>query len=130
MDAKFIKQIPFFAPLSEDKIDVVLKEFQAKQYTKGDTIMHQGEKADGMYVVIFGEVEVVRDGTPIANISDGGFFGEMALAADEPRSATINVISDNLSTFFLSTESFKKIKEELGDEVRQEILKRITQNYS
>ncbi len=130
MDTKFIKQIPFFSHLSDENVEIVSNEFEAKNFNKGETVIYQGGKADGMYVIIFGEVEVVKDGMEIANLSDGSFFGEMALAADEPRSATINVISEHLSTFFLSTESFNKIKGELGDDTRQEILKRITEDYA
>ena len=130
MNKKFIQQIPFFSHLSDEKLNIVLKKFEAIKFKKGEIVMHQGDKADGMYTIIFGEVEIVKDAQTIARLSDESFFGEMALIANEPRSATVRVISSDLSTFFLSTKSFKEIKNELDKETREEILKRISEDYS
>lgn len=129
MDQKFFKQIPFFAQLSDEKIEVVSKAFEAKRFQKGDVVMHQDDPADGMYVIIFGEVEVEIDKKIITNLEGNDFFGEMALVANEPRSATIRVISDDLSTFFLGKVAFENIKDELGENVKRELLQRIIENY-
>lgn len=130
MNKKFIQQIDFFSQLSEEKLEIVLNAFEAKNFQKNDLIMNQGDVGDGMYVIIFGEVDVIRDNKVIAQLKNEDFFGELALVANEPRSATIKATSDNLSTFFLSKAGFDQIKDELGDESRQEILKRITENYA
>ena len=130
MDTKFIKQIPFFSHLSDEKITIVFNQFEARKFKKDEIVMNQGDPGDGMYVIIFGEVEVIRDNKTIATLKDENFFGEMALAANEPRSATIKVISEDLSTFFLSRESFDAIRHEIGNEVRSEIIRRIAEDYS
>lgn len=129
MDPKFLKQIPFFSHLDDEKTDVVLKAFEERRFKKGDVVMHQGDEADGMYVMISGEVEVEIDKKVVTSLESNDFFGEMALVANEPRSATIRVVSDELSTLYLSKETFKSIKDELGEDVNREILQRIIENY-
>jgi CRP-like cAMP-binding protein len=129
MDIKFIKQIPFFSALSDEKAEIVLKAFRMKSFGPGDIIFNQDDLGDGMYGIIFGEVEVIRNGEQIAKLGNNAFFGEMALIAPEPRSATIKAVSD-LSVFFLSKSAFDEIKLDLGEDVKAEILSRIQEAYS
>ncbi len=128
MDIKFIKQIPIFSHLDDEKAQAVMDVFKMKSFGTGDVIFQQGEQGDGMYGIIFGEVEVERNHEVVAKLSTNDFFGEMALIAGEPRSATIKVLSD-LSVFFLSKQAFDAIKDELGQEIHQEILRRISEDY-
>jgi CRP/FNR family cyclic AMP-dependent transcriptional regulator len=54
----------------------------------GDVIFAEGQPADFMYAVKSGEVELVIDGRVIETVGPDGFFGELALADREQRSAT------------------------------------------
>jgi CRP/FNR family cyclic AMP-dependent transcriptional regulator len=58
-------------------------------YAPGDVIFAEGDRADKMYVVLSGEVEVQLQGTAIDTIGAGGTFGEMGLIDGSPRSATV-----------------------------------------
>ncbi|HEY8275803.1 MAG TPA: cyclic nucleotide-binding domain-containing protein [Methyloceanibacter sp.] len=58
-------------------------------YAPGDVVFTEGDKADKMYVVLSGEVEVQLQGTVIDTIGVGGTFGEMGLIDGSPRSATV-----------------------------------------
>ena len=128
MDIRFVKEIPFFSALSDEKAQFIMDAFQMKSFAPGDIIFRQGEEGDGMYGIIFGEVEVEIDGKVVAKLGNNEFFGEMALVAGDQRSATVKTVSD-LSVFFLSKKAFDEIKDELGEDVRQEILRRIAEDY-
>ena len=106
----------------------LLKECEVRDFKKGDIILKQEDDANGMYVIKSGKVAVEMDGKFIATLEEGEFFGEMALMLHEPRNATIRVMSDELSTHFISKETFGKVKEELGEEVTVKILQRIIEN--
>ncbi len=57
-------------------------------YAAGDIIFSTGDEGDAMFVVKEGEVEI-RIGGRIAEVVEAdGFFGEMALIEEGPRSAT------------------------------------------
>jgi CRP/FNR family cyclic AMP-dependent transcriptional regulator len=64
-----------------------------KQFDDGETIFRQGDRGDCMYVIQAGSVLVIREvhdrEVILAQLEAGDFFGEMALFAKEPRSATI-----------------------------------------
>jgi CRP-like cAMP-binding protein len=62
----------------------------------GEVICREGEKGDEFFVVLQGLVDVTADdfGTarPIAQLGRGSFFGEMAVIANQPRSATVTAL--------------------------------------
>ncbi len=69
-----------------------------KIYKDGETIIKQGEKGNCMYVILEGQVEIVRekDGKEmrLATAGKGDFIGEMAIFESEVRSATVRAIGD------------------------------------
>lgn len=62
---------------------------------KGAVIFAEGEKSNGcMYFIFSGEVEITKKGFgSLRVLTQGHFFGEMALIRAMPRSATAAVIS-------------------------------------
>lgn len=106
----------------------LLKVCGVKDYKKGDIVLRQEDKADGMYVIKSGKVDVEIDGKIISTLAEGDFFGEMGIMLHEPRCATIRVMSDELSAYFLSKEKFEEVKDELGEEVITKILERTAEN--
>jgi CRP/FNR family transcriptional regulator, cyclic AMP receptor protein len=69
-------------------------EQDVRQFPAGRPIFVEGDSADGMYAVLEGEVEIVMDGELRETIPAGGFFGELALLDDHPRSATAMARTD------------------------------------
>jgi CRP/FNR family cyclic AMP-dependent transcriptional regulator len=64
------------------------KEVTPLSFPAGSVIFGEGEKRDSMYVVKSGDVELkVRDKV-VETVGKDGFFGEMALVDQTPRSAT------------------------------------------
>ena len=66
----------------------------------GEALVTQGDRADDMFVVVHGSLEVVvtgRTGRPrlVDVLGPGASVGEMALLTGEPRSATVRAIRDS-----------------------------------
>jgi len=68
----------------------LVEKFLARDARRGDAIIQEGVRADGLYVVLSGEVEVRKAGQVLANLKEGELFGEMSLLNKAPATATVS----------------------------------------
>ncbi len=71
-----------------------------KSYAAGDEIFAEGTHGDTMYVILEGEVEILKgaqggSAKTLSTLGKGEFFGEMALIDDSPRSASAVAKTDS-----------------------------------
>lgn len=88
-----------FQPLSEGDRKEILKRLSIVSYQKGSIITREGEPGDTMYLIKSGSIAVSVKGkagqeTKLAEMKEGDFFGEIALATSRPRMATITALTD------------------------------------
>jgi len=87
------RTIPLFSGLRPAQARVVVLMGEVKHYQPGETILHQGEHGDEMYVIIQGKTEawVHNDGTRkcVNEMKRGDVFGEMGLVRHAERSADV-----------------------------------------
>jgi NADH dehydrogenase len=66
-------------------------------YEAGDTVFNEGDVADSLFMIISGEVEVLKrvGAKPrvIRRLGPGEYFGEMALLGHHPRTATTRALT-------------------------------------
>jgi len=95
--AEALAATPLFSGLSQDALESLVAELQLVQLTKGETLFHEGDPGDALYVIVEGEVLVQAEGPPrveMARLGPGAFIGEVALMTDQPRSATVTAAGD------------------------------------
>mmetsp|Transcript_131755 Transcript_131755/g.421716 ORF Transcript_131755/g.421716 Transcript_131755/m.421716 type:complete len:768 (+) Transcript_131755:48-2351(+) len=106
----YLKKVKVLAALKDDEYMEVANALMETTFTKGETIFNQGEKGDNFYILVSGSVSVIKDGKEEAKLSgtaeNANFFGEQALLKNEPRGATITVISDTAMALSLDKASF------------------------
>lgn len=86
-----LRGVPFMAPLPEATLERLSSRLEPVRVEAGETVFSAGEPGDRFYVVERGEVEVVGGDGVVARIGEGGYFGEIALVRDVPRTAGIRV---------------------------------------
>ena len=88
-ELRVLTAVPIFAPLPGTSLEHLAGRLVPLRIDPGDVIVRQGDKGDRFYIVAEGEVEVTEDGRPISELAAGGYFGEIALIRDVPRTATV-----------------------------------------
>lgn len=78
-----------FEPFTEDERRALAQRFEVVEVDAGTTLITQGTKADGLYIVMAGKVEVARDRKTIATLMTGDVFGEMSLLAGRGSIASV-----------------------------------------
>ena len=108
----FLKKIHLFHGLGEEELAVIATELEEFQYPKGAVIFQQGGKADSFYLIYGGSVRIMRTVNrkeyQLALLTKEDYFGEMALVAKRPRSATVTALADT-SLLVLSRADFEKL---------------------
>jgi CRP/FNR family transcriptional regulator, cyclic AMP receptor protein len=90
-----VKKIPFLNSYDEKYLVNILNFSKLRKYNAGEVIAKENEFDSWFYIILSGEVMVIKHGTEIARLdSQGGTFGEMAVIEGTPRSASIVAIKD------------------------------------
>lgn len=99
-----------------------------RSFGEGEIIIKEGDAADGMYFVEGGELIVFKTGEngeekEINRITNGGYFGELALLTKKPRAATVKAVGP-AKCAFLDVDAFERL---LGP--CMELMKRNADDY-
>lgn len=84
-----LRRIPAFSPLPPIALEAVARMATEVTVAAGEVVMTEGEQGDHYYAVADGSFDIVSGGTYIKTAERGAGFGEIALLANVPRTATI-----------------------------------------
>jgi len=127
---EILKAIPFFVNLPEDDLKAIIANVEMQYFPADHVIFKQGDPGDIMYIIKRGMVQVIRNDSVVATLSDNKFFGEMALVSDEPRSATVNTVTD-MEVLTLNKKDFMRLLSTnpgIATLVSYEVIKRVNAN--
>ncbi|ORY39904.1 camp-binding domain-like protein [Rhizoclosmatium globosum] len=110
---KLIEKVPFLErSVGDGRDDIFLGKLAMALvpvcYLAGDFIFNQGEKSTEMFFILSGTVNIIVNGTVVSSCSDGSFFGEVALIANMPRTASIQAVT-SCNVYSLSADDFNDI---------------------
>ena len=86
---QLIRSVPLFARCSKKELGEIASLADEIDLPDQKTLIRQGERGREFFVLLDGEVDIVRDGTKIDTMHSGDFFGEIALVSSVPRTATV-----------------------------------------
>ena len=100
-----LREVPILGVLAPRLVERLARDALLVRAPAGSVVVAEGEVGDRFYVVADGEAAVTIAGREVRRIGPGGWFGELALLDDAPRSATVSAVTD-LSLQALERDSF------------------------
>jgi len=100
-----LSKIPIFKDLTNREIKAIERILHRRTYATGEIIFHEGDPGVGMYIIEEGHVNITlgKQEKLLAVLSNGEFFGEIALLSETPRTATaVSVNQSKMLGFFQS----------------------------
>src|SRR5262249_19005741 len=79
-----------FEPFTDSERKQLAGQFEVIEVDAGTQLITQGTRADGLYIVMAGKVDVTRGGSTLATLMTGDVFGEMSLLAGRGSSADVH----------------------------------------
>ena len=89
-----LQDIDIFEKIPTDGLAHLAAITEEVELAPETVIYSEGEIPDGMYVVIDGEVELIRDGKRVTSAGKRGVFGTWALFDEEPRVVTAKTLRE------------------------------------
>jgi CRP/FNR family cyclic AMP-dependent transcriptional regulator len=92
--------VPLLSRLTDKQRSSLAAKATTRRYSDGRIVVRQGDTSMALYVVLSGSVRIDREdeagrGVQISpHVGANGFFGEMGLIEDEPRSATVTTLEE------------------------------------
>ena len=84
--------MPLFEGLDADDLGGVADRTVEVDYGQGGVIVREGEIGTGFFVIVSGQVRVVRDGETVSTLGPGEFFGELSVLDHRPRNAQVAAV--------------------------------------
>lgn len=107
-----LKNIPFLKFFQKDYLGDILNQSKLLEYRPGDRIITEGTRDKVMYILLSGEVKIVKKDEEIAHLNYiGDIFGELAIINNEPRSDSVFALQPT-TCLTINTEKFEKLPNE------------------
>jgi CRP-like cAMP-binding protein len=84
--------LALFSDLDRPQLEAVAHTMSEEAFPAGQRILRQGFSGSGFFVILDGEVSVRVDGSDVARLAKGDFFGEISLLLGEPPVADVMTV--------------------------------------
>lgn len=103
---ELLRSVPLFSDVPSRALKRVLGFAKTVTHAPGDVVVRQGSGAHALHVILSGEAEVSADGTRIASLGRGDYFGEIAIVDNSRRTATVTAVTE-LRILAIDATSFR-----------------------
>jgi MFS family permease len=93
VEMSLLRRLPMFAVVAPITLEAVARSATPVTAEAGEVLVRQGDPGDVFYAVVDGSFDVAMSGRRIRSAERFSFFGEVALLADVPRTATVTASS-------------------------------------
>jgi voltage-gated potassium channel len=108
-----LARVPLFSHLAAAEIADIMRLLRARTIESGEILVRRGDAASSMYFITAGEVEIELPSQRV-RLSDGTFFGEIALLHRTKRSGTVTA-TRKTKLLALDAQDFHALIERVPD---------------
>jgi CRP/FNR family cyclic AMP-dependent transcriptional regulator len=105
-----LRRVPLFSDLDDDELEQIAPSFKERTFDAGAVIAEEGKGGVGFFVIEDGTAKITVRGEERATVGPGGYFGEIALIDDGPRTATVTAEGE-LRCYGLTSWEFRPLVE-------------------
>jgi CRP/FNR family transcriptional regulator, cyclic AMP receptor protein len=107
-----LKRVPLFAGCSKAELRELALVADELDLREGRTLVREGQAGREFFVLVEGSVRVSRKGRKLNDLGPGDWFGEIALLANTPRTATVTATSP-IRVLVVTDRSFRRVVESM-----------------
>ena len=89
-----LMRVPILAVLAPRIVERLARDAEPVGVSSGEVVVATGDAGSLFYVIASGRVSVSVNGEEVRELGPGGWFGEIALLHDVPRTATVTARTD------------------------------------
>ena len=94
VEIELLQRVPMLRPLPVPAIEQLASRAQTVRFNANDVIFGEGDAGAQFFVIVEGEVDIVKHGKWVHRLAQGDCFGEIALLRVIPRTATACALTD------------------------------------
>ena len=131
---KFILQIPFFKAFTDHELNkLVGREKLFKDSKKGGYIFKEGDPGSSLYVLLFGEIDLVKKGeggteSIILQLKTGALFGEVAMLTGNKRNVAARATSTKVVVMEFTRQLIDKMIPSVQNKFQKQLLLILAKN--
>ncbi|MEP6802108.1 MAG: cyclic nucleotide-binding domain-containing protein [Acidobacteriota bacterium] len=91
-----LRRVDLFADMTTRQLGQIAKVTQEVVQPAGSMIFSEGETGGALFLIVSGEVEVLRGGERLKRLGDADYFGELAVLTGAARNASVRAVTDCL----------------------------------
>jgi CRP-like cAMP-binding protein len=107
-----LKRVPLFAGCSKAELRELALVADELDLREGRTLVREGQPGREFFILIEGSVRVSRKGRKLNDLGPGDWFGEIALLANTPRTATVTATAP-IRVLVITDRSFRRVVESM-----------------
>ncbi|MEQ8186927.1 MAG: cyclic nucleotide-binding domain-containing protein [Candidatus Eremiobacterota bacterium] len=115
VNIKLLKDIPLFRDLAKEEIKQIAEITEEINLSKNSFLFQQGDEGDSFYIILNGEVEVIKvfskKEQKLVNMSKGAIIGEMAFLTETRRTGSVRA-TEQTHLIKIGKHEFKRLVKE------------------